>query len=214
MRLNKLLFIVFIFTISISCSKDDEVEPVVVDRTLQSALNNGESISSLLGEFSVEEFYGVSYAGGLIFYMDTDSGWGLVAAPNDQHDSLSWWNGASIFVPSSSDLGFGYSNTQSIVDSQGVGGYAAYFCDTMDLNAYSDWYLPSGEELRAMHQNLHENGLGNFVEIRYWSSTDVFASTTGSGTSFPMVFDFSIGVHIFWSKDNFMGVRAARTFNF
>jgi len=214
MKLKKLHFVVIVCIIFSSCSKDEEVVPVVEVRTLQSALGNGESVSSLLGEFSVQDFYGLTYFGGLIFHIDEVNKWGLIAAPIDQHENIIWFNGTFVHVPSSPDLGFGGSNTQSIVDSQGVGGYAAFFCDTMVLSGYSDWYLPSRFELESMHQNLHEKAIGDFSELDYWSSTDVFVSTTGTGVSLPMGFNFSIGVHIFHSKDNFMRVRAARTFNF
>jgi len=67
----------------------------------------------------------------------------------------------------------GQANTFFIVDSNpSAGPYAASICDDLVLNTYSDWYLPSIEELTLMYRNLHLQGLGNFSGSSvYWSST-------------------------------------------
>jgi hypothetical protein len=61
-------------------------------------------------------------------------------------------------------------------------------CDELILNGYSDWHLPSKEELNSVYVNLKLPGVGGFGSSGnwepgwiYWSSTDyhngVFAWT-------------------------------------
>lgn len=52
----------------------------------------------------------------------------------------------------------------------------------------SGWRLPTIEELKAMYEQLHRKGQGNFKSTGYWSSTETsastaFASAFGSGGS-------------------------------
>ena len=44
-------------------------------------------------------------------------------------------------------------------------------CDELILNGYSDWHLPSAEELKSVYINLQKIGLGGFI-LGCWSSTD------------------------------------------
>jgi hypothetical protein len=45
-------------------------------------------------------------------------------------------------------------------------------CDELILNGYSDWHLPSKEQLNAFYVNLKQIGVGGFVDSSYWSSTE------------------------------------------
>jgi hypothetical protein len=44
-------------------------------------------------------------------------------------------------------------------------------CDELILNGYSDWHLPSKEELNSIYVNLGQFGAGGFIGKYYWSST-------------------------------------------
>ncbi|MFW5768058.1 MAG: DUF1566 domain-containing protein, partial [Bacteroidota bacterium] len=64
----------------------------------------------------------------------------------------------------------GTYNTGIIVEEYGEGDYPAYICDTLTAYGYSDWYLPSKNELNAMYEQ--KDTLGSFENYAYWSSTE------------------------------------------
>jgi len=45
-------------------------------------------------------------------------------------------------------------------------------CDELVLNGYSDWHLPSKEELLLVHDRLGNFGIGGLALAPYWSSTE------------------------------------------
>jgi hypothetical protein len=45
-------------------------------------------------------------------------------------------------------------------------------CEELILNGYSDWHLPSKEELNSVYVNLKQVGVGGFARANYWSSTE------------------------------------------
>jgi hypothetical protein len=48
-------------------------------------------------------------------------------------------------------------------------GIAARICYDLELNGYTDWYLPSLDELNKLYQN--KGGVGGFASGAYWSSS-------------------------------------------
>jgi hypothetical protein len=131
--------------------------------------------------------YGDSVYGGLFFYylQPGDAGYvsgeihGLVAATEDQGTGTGWGCPGSNIATSQS-IGSGMSNSQQIVSNCADPVFAAKSCMNLSLNGYTDWYLPSFEELRQMRQNLVLNGLGNFFPSWYWSSHQFTGVTAGS----------------------------------
>ncbi len=45
-------------------------------------------------------------------------------------------------------------------------------CEEYSKDGYTDWYLPSIEELEQIYDNLYLNEYGNFTGTFYWSSTE------------------------------------------
>lgn len=117
---------------------------------------------------------GTEYGGGIIFYVDSTGQHGLICASYDQGTALTWNNGTDIITNATgAGMGAGNSNTAIIVAAQGPGDYAAKICSDLDINGYSDWYLPSKSECFAMYFNLKiMKDIGHFTDALYWSSTE------------------------------------------
>jgi uncharacterized protein (TIGR02145 family) len=49
------------------------------------------------------------------------------------------------------------------------------------LNLFTDWFLPSVDELEAMYQELRLYGLGDFINSPYWASNESLITPAGSG---------------------------------
>ena len=81
-------------------------------------------------------------------------------------------------------------------------GIAARLCGDLVLNGYSDWYLPSKDELHQLLTN--QTAIGYVTHSFYWSSSQ-YSNSLAWWSSF----DFNIGPQ--WK--NFIGsVRAVRAF--
>ena len=145
---------------------------------------------------------GSFYQGCIIFYLN-GSGGGLVAAPNDQ--VLAPWGCYGTTIGTSPAFGTGYQNTININSGCTTPGIAADICYTLTLGGYSDWFLPSKNELNEMYLNLHQQGFGGFANNSYWSSTEIdFLSS--------YIQNFGSGSSSYTSKNNPNSVRAIRAF--
>ena len=147
--------------------------------TLQERLDYGETPYQIYStdQSLLEDLYGLSYQGGLIFYLDVINGIGMIAAPTDQGTAQWGCSGTYIANASNSNIGAGNQNTNLIISECTESGIAAEICVNLNLNNYDDWYLPSKDELNLLYNNLHLNGLGGFTTGTgsygwYWSSTE------------------------------------------
>lgn len=120
-------------------------------------------------------------AGGFIFYDKgvSSNGWRYLEANYADYSSgIVWWNGTWTYkdmvgISPNTALGSGKANTLLIIAANSNLNNAAKVCDDYSYNGYTDWYLPSSEELQLMCQNLYSAGKGNFATNFYWSSTDI-----------------------------------------
>jgi hypothetical protein len=135
--------------------------------------------------------------GGVVFWVDpTDNTKGKVCALADVPTELNWSSARSYC--------YTYTNPNT-----GTG-------------VYSDWYLPSKDELQLMYANLQRFGcntntpggtdsgacpsrIGNFKYYYYWSSTE-------TGVGYVWKQDFNNGTQVTSIKDLTCLVCAVRTF--
>ena len=152
-------------------------------------------------------------AGGLIFYIEgsySDGWWYLEAAQSDIGTEISGyfeWGGEGIEIgATATNIGTGAANTNAIVAVLGVRfNYPARECNELILGGYSDWFLPSRDELNLIYVNLKQRGISDFADYDYWSSSE--SNRWGAHGQ-----DFADGSQFSKMKDFSSKVRAARAF--
>jgi hypothetical protein len=108
-------------------------------------------------------------AGGIIFYDKGNNigGWRyLEAAPADL--GISEWQTSFSAIGTKEGIGSGKQNSQLI----GEKGRAVLIVLQYRQGGYSDWFLPSSNELDLMYINLKMKDLGRFSDNWYWSSSE------------------------------------------
>ena len=113
---------------------------------------------------------GDTYQGGIIFYLDGNGG-GLIAAPVDQSAEAVWGCSSMFIGVDDAAIGAGAQNSIEINSNPNCPEWnAADICVNLTLGGYSDWFLPSKNELNEMYKNIAE--IGGFAGVYYWSSTE------------------------------------------
>jgi hypothetical protein len=125
---------------------------------------------------------GDTHQGGIVFYLDGNGG-GLIAAPSDQSSGAQWGcYGTDMQGTGGTAIGTGTQNTIDIINANcpSTNGTptAADICANYTDGTYSDWFLPSKDEIYEMYSNIGQGdalGLGNiggFANSPYWSSSE------------------------------------------
>ena len=207
--MKKVILILSLFYIIYSCTSNESTPPV--------ALNLSSEDSMRLGLLKI----GQQYQGGIIAYIlvSEDPGYeatvkhGLIAAISDQSQSpgVRWYNGANISGLTTTGatetaIGAGFSNTKKIIGNLGAPqiSYAAYLARAYNGGGYTDWFLPSKDELNKLREN--KLTIGGFANMYYWSSTEFGGGTFAWGQDFGIYLPRELNVF------NTHYVRAIRAF--
>ncbi|MEQ8416139.1 MAG: DUF1566 domain-containing protein [Imperialibacter sp.] len=181
-----------------------------------------DDVESKLYLLTVVSKLGRFESGGIIAYFLSpgDDGYdpvtphGLIVSTADQSTSAYWGClGVDVGGASGASVGTGTQNTIDIIAGCAEAGIAARLCDELDENGYSDWFLPSIEELERIYENISiinegiiANGGAPFASAFYNSSTENSINESlgihfGNGSK-----DFHL------SKNNAYHVRSVRAF--
>lgn len=188
-----LIIMGFVLFLTNSCKKDEKNDPS----------NQKPTTKDTIGQ---------PYQGGIIAYIlqsgdpgyDTNVQHGLIAAAVDQSTGANWGcSGTAIAGSEGIVLGTGFQNTISIVYVCKTAGIAARLCGDLVMGGFSDWYLPSKDELNKLC--LKKDKVGGFASGFYWSSSEANNSTAWSQ-------NFASGGQNYFPKGNSYNVRAIRTF--
>ena len=159
---------------------------------------------------------GDNYGGGKIFYIfqPGDPGYvagqyhGLIAAPSDiPSNAYRILVGCYGNYETSTALGTGAANTTKLLACNDAVN-AAKLVDALTDGGYTDWYLPSKDELNKLY--LNRNLVGNFTDWIgwYWSSSEFYLAPA----SHAWFQRFTDGSQDGEGKGYQKGIRAIRTF--
>jgi hypothetical protein len=195
------------------------VTPLTAGTTtiIVATVDGGLTATCIVTVYPAPVAVGDSYGGGIVAYIlvDGDPGYdpnvqhGLIAATVDQMVECAWSNITNILIGTTdTSIGTGLANTTAIIGQSGHTNSAAKVCDdysvTVGSITYSDWFLPSKDELDKLYINrVAIGGFGDY--FNYWSSSE-----NGSNNAWEQY--FYNGLQDISSKDIPFGVRAIRAF--
>ena len=169
--------------------------------------NASTDFSGTTASIIVPHYVGESFGGGIVFYITDGGAHGLIAAISDQ-GPIQWYNGSFTNTGATGTaIGTGLSNTNAIIAIQGgtSTSYAAGLARAYNGGGFTDWYLPSKDELSKLYE-MKVLGYGNFADNAYWSSTE-----TNNNDAWRQNFMVGYYPEPDW-KDRGLHVRAIRAF--
>jgi len=161
---------------------------------------------------------GDSVEGGIVFYIDETGYHGLISSTDDLYGYIMWGCYGGGYINGSGAglefIGSGLQNSLDIVSECYTSGpTAASLALEYENYGFTDWYLPSINELLEMYNTIGPGGLdgnlgGFMLSETYWSST---VSQVNSPNSARCV-QFSYGLSSMLDTYNIGKVRPIRSF--
>ena len=181
---------------------------------VQLEVYNGSLWVNMNGTSDQAPTIGQYFQGGIVAYIlvsgdpgyDANTQHGLIAATSDQSTGIQWYNGSYTTTGAiGTAIGTGLSNTNAIITSQGAStAYAAGLARAYKGGGYTDWYLPSKDELNKLYA-MKLLGFGGFANDVYRSSTELDSNNAWDQ-------DFGSGNQYGNGKSSDYSVRAVRAF--
>ena len=199
--------------ISNTSTKKTMFDKEVFDK--KALLINGSDTPIPTPPYSVSDFI----HGCIVIYVDTTGEHGLVCTKTDQSINAPWSMGVFGGIGANKEgLYKGMENTIAAVERETSPTTAPNVCYNLEITeggiTYSDWYLPSIDELTLISQNYAvinstatANG-GDVLVCGYWSSTETEAGSYAWGKYCCKTNNRTFSLH----KEFLLCVRAVRRF--
>lgn len=150
---------------------------------------------------------GQTFGGGIIFYVDGTGEHGLIASIDNGEGVRAQWGCYDLLVDDTQlGIGTGQENTKKIITAcrtAGNANIAARLCNELVLEGFTDWFLPSKEELNLLYEN--KEIIGGYEHGYYWSSSEV-------DSHFAWYQHFDFGFQDYLKKDFSYFFRPIRAF--
>ena len=156
-----------------------------------------------------EYIIGMEAEGGIVFYIDETGQHGLVAAKEDI-GPFSWGcQEMSIANADEQAIGTGLQNSLNILAQCSETPIATSEALNFENEDYSDWYLPSFDEVQEMYFKIGQGSSignkGNFSNSWYWTSSQ-------ANTEIAWSFSFNNGTTFNFYKSSGFVIRPVRSF--
>jgi len=163
---------------------------------LGSEINGGSNIVVTITPVTLT--IGMPYEGGFIGYLDGLGGGIIIYAPG-AYTFGSWSSIANVTGATNSGYGQGQLNQDLIIANTPTS--AALICEDFVSGGYSDWVLPTVDDLLNIYSNNGALAISGFL----WSSTETDAT-------FAVFVDFTTGGSNDFSKTSSRGILPIRYF--